>query len=929
MKKFSSFLVHSISSFLLALIAISGLTIYSPLNLAAKVQTQPSSGVDIPYEKHILPNGLTVILHEDHKAPIVAFNIWYHVGSKDEKAGKTGFAHLFEHLMFNGSEHYNDDYFKPLQEVGATDLNGTTNEDRTNYFETVPVSSLDLVLWLESDRMGFLKGAINQAKLDEQRGVVQNELRQYANEPYAVTEELIARAVFPAGHPYSWTVGGSIEDLNRASIEDVHNWFSTYYGPNNAVIVISGDIKPAEVLAKVNKYFGQIPPSPPVARQSAWVAKRSGQHRQQVQDRVPQARLYKIWNIPQWGTAEADYLDLASSILGDGKTSRLYKRLVYDDQLADSVSVVVDLREIAGLFYIIADAKPGVELSQVEKAIDEELARFLESGPKPEELERVRTGYLTSFIKGVEKVGGFSGKADILARGQVFTGQPDYYQENLRHVREASLENIKETAKKWLSDGVYVLEVLPYPQLSTIKSDVNRQKLPEPGTPPAAKFPKIEKTTLSNGLKLILAERHSIPYVEMSLIVDAGYAADQFALPGTASLAMQMLDEGTEKRSSLEISEQLALLGAELQTGSGLDFSYVNLGVLKDKLSPALDIYSDLILHPSFPQADFERIKKIQLARIQQEKFSPVGLAIRVLPGLIYGENHAYGQPLTGSGYEATVSQIKRDDLVKYHQTWFKPNHSTLIIVGDVTMMDIKPEIEKIFKSWKAGDVPKKNITKVPLKKQPGIYLLDRPDAPQSVVMAGLPAPSSSDPEALAIDLMNFIFGGDFVSRINLNLREDKHWSYGVFSTLVEARGQRPFLVIAPVQADKTKETIEEILAEMKGISGNKPITNNEYLNAKNSRVNQLPSLWETMAGVENSLVELVNFSLPDDYFEKYPARINQLKIEDLNRAAKSVLHPESLVWLVVGDRAKLEKSLRELGFGPIYYLDRDGQPIK
>ena len=929
MKKFMGGDSPSVSSFLAALFVFLSFIILFLGSARTELEAQATGEIDIPYEKHVLPNGLTVILHEDHKAPIVAFNIWYHIGSKDEKPGKTGFAHLFEHLMFNGSEHYDDDYFKPLQKVGATDLNGTTNEDRTNYFETIPVSSLDLVLWLESDRMGFLKGAINQAKLDEQRGVVQNELRQYANEPYAVTEELIARAVFPAGHPYSWTVGGSIEDLDKASIEDVHNWFSTYYGPNNAVIVISGDIKPAEVLAKVNKYFGSIPPSPPIARQSAWVAKRSGEHRQQVQDRVPQARLYKIWNIPHWGTDEADYLDLASSILGEGKNSRLYKRLVYDDQLADSVSAMVDLREIAGLFYIVADAKPGVELSRVEKAIDEELARFLELGPKPEELERVRTGYLTNFIKGLEKVGGFSGKADILARAETFTGRPDYYKENLRHVRQASPEIIKETARKWLSDGVYALEVLPYPQLSTIKTDIDRQKLPEPGQPPTPAFPRIEKATLSNGLKLILAERHSIPYVEMILIIDAGYAADQFALPGTSSLAMQMLDEGTKKRSSLEISEQLALLGAELRAGSALDFSFVSLGVLKDKLTPALDIYSDIILHPAFPEADFRRIQKIQLARIQQEKFSPVGLAIRILPGLIYGQNHAYGHPLTGSGYEAMVSQLKREDLVKYHQTWFKPNHATLIIVGDVTMKEVKPEVEKVFKNWIAGDVPKKNIAKVPLRKQPAIYLLDRPEAPQSVVIAGLPAPSSSDPEALAIDLMNFVLGGDFVSRLNMNIREDKHWSYGVFSTLIEARGQRPFLVVAPVQADKTKETIEEILAEIKGLLTDKPVSNDEYQNARSSRINQLPGLWETMAGVENSLVELVNFNLPDDYFEKYPARIKGLKSEDLNRAARQVLHPESLIWVVVGDRSKLEKSLKELGLGEIYFLDADGHLIK
>jgi len=913
----------------IAISLIMALLLLSSLNLNPGLVAQSKDEIDIPYEKHVLPNGLTVILHEDHKAPIVAFNIWYHVGSKNERPGKTGFAHLFEHLMFNGSEHYNDDYFKPLQKVGATDLNGTTNEDRTNYFENVPVSALDLVLWLESDRMGYLKGAIDQAKLDEQRGVVQNELRQYLNEPFGITEELIAKGTFPAGHPYSWTVGGSIEDLEAASLKDVHGWFSTYYGPNNAVVVIAGDIKPKEVLEKVKNYFGSIPASPPIARHSVWIAKRTGEHRQEVQDRVSQARIYKIWNVPQWGTTEADYLDLASRILGQGKNSRLYKRLVYDDQTASMVSAFVDLREIAGLFYIMADAKPGIELSALEKAIDEELTRFLKDGPEPKELERVKTTLVTDFITGVERIGGFGGKSDILARSQTFAGSPDRYKQSLKRVKEATVQNIKDVSNKWLSDGVYVLEVHPYPQLSAENSVVDRTKLPETGTPPTARFPEIQRATLTNGLKIVLAERHNIPYVRMNLLIDAGYASDQFGLPGTASLAMQMLDEGTAKRTSLEISEELALLGAEVNAGSILDLSFVSLGVLREKLDPALEIYADIILNPAFPEADFQRLQKIQLAQIQQEKFSPVGLAIRVLPKLIYGENHAYSNPLTGSGYEATVSKIKREDLIKFHRTWFKPNHSTLLVVGDITMAEVKPRLEKIFKSWPPGEIPAKNIKRVSLRSEPAIYLLDKPDAPQSMVMAGSPAPSSSDPEALAIDLMNFILGGDFVSRINMNIRENKHWSYGAFSVLVDARGQRPFVVVAPVQSDKTKETIQEIQAEIEGVLGKKPITTDEYLNAKSSKVNQLPGFWETMASVESSLMEMVNFKLPDDYFQKYPARVNQLKIEELNKAAGSVLHPESLVWVIVGDRAKIEKSLKELGIGEIYYLDGDGNPIK
>lgn len=896
--------------------------------IAAAPLSAAADKIDIPYQKFVLDNGLTLIVHEDHKAPIVAFNVWYHVGSKNEKPGKTGFAHLFEHLMFNGSENYNDDYFKPMQKIGATDINGTTNEDRTNYFENVPTSALDLVLWMESDRMGHLKGAISQAKLDEQRGVVQNELRQGLNEPFGITEELIVKGTYPPGHPYSWSVGGSIEDLDNTKLDDVQKWFSTYYGPNNAVVAIAGDIDAKTALEKVKKYFGDIPPSPPISRHSSWVAKRTGAHRENVQDRVSQSRIYKIWNIPGWGTGCADNLRLASSILSDGKTSRLYKRLVYDDQIATSVNAFVDRREIGGLFWIQADAKPGVELSLVEKAIDEELARFLAEGPTEMELERVKIQARARFVRGIERIGGFGGKSDILASSQIYSGSPDAYKTTLKHFDEATAQSVKETAVSWLSDGVYILEVHPYPQIAAGKSDVDRKKMPEAGAPPVAKFPAIERTTLTNGLKIMLAERHSIPVVAFSLMLDAGYAADQFGVPGTATLAMSMIDEGTAKRTSLQISEELAMLGAELGAGSNLDTSFVNLTTLKDKLDPALDIYADVILNPAFPESDFQRMQKIQIAQIAQEKDSPFGMVLRVFPRLIFGAGHPYASPFTGSGYEATVAKLTRNDLVKFHQTWFKPGNATLIVVGDTTLADITPRLEKLFKGWQGGKVPAKNIAAVALEPKSVVYILDKPDAPQSMVIGGHPAPSSADPENIAIDTMNTILGGDFVSRINMNIREDKHWSYGAQSALVDARGQRPFLVLAPVQSDKTKETMVEIKGELEGILGKKPITPDEYNTVKTSKILQLPGQWETMNAVRNSLIEIVQFGLPDDYYQKYPARVQKLSMEDLGKAAKATIHPESVIWVVVGDRAKIEPKIRELGFAEIHIIDGDGNII-
>jgi len=896
---------------------------------AGMVALLQAQEIEIPYQKFVLDNGLTVIIHEDHKAPIVAFNVWYHVGSKNEKPGKTGFAHLFEHLMFNGSEHHNDDYFKPMEKIGATDLNGTTNEDRTNYFENVPVSAFDVALWMESDRMGHLLGAIDQGKLDEQRGVVQNEKRQYENEPYSLVEELVAKNCFPAGHPYSWTVIGSMEDLDAAKLEDVHEWFKSYYGPNNAVIAIAGDVNTQAALEKVKSYFGNIPAGPPITKYEAFTAKRAGSARQVAQDRVPQARIYKIWNMPAWGTKCADNLDLISDILASGKTSRFYKRLVYEDQIATEVSAYVDTREIAGLFTVYATAKPGEDLKKVEKALDEELAKFIAEGPTETELQRVKAQYLANFVRGSERIGGFGGKSDILIRNEVFGGTPDYYKTTLQHVNGATAADLRDTAKEWLSDGVYILEVHPYPSYAAGESTVDRSKVPEPGAPPVVAFPAIQRATLSNGLKVVLAERHNVPLVNMNLLVDAGYAADQGALLGTAGLAMDMMDEGTKSRNALEISEQLALLGARLGTGSGLDASMVSLSTLKANLDAALEIYADVVLNPSFPEKEMTRLKRQMLARIQQEKASPVTMAVRLLPGLLYGEGHAYAIPLTGTGTEESVGKMTVQDLAKFHQTWFKPGNATLVIVGDTRLAEITPKLEKVFAAWKKGAVPKKNVATVAHKAKSVLYLIDKPQAPQSMVMAGHVAPPKSDADDIAMNMMNNILGGTFTSRINMNIREEKHWSYGARSMLIDARGQRPFIAYAPVQGDKTKETVQEIYRELKEILGARPATQEELDKIQKNEILGLPGTWETIGAVGGSLADIVTYGLPDTYFKSYPDKVRGLKLGDISSAAAKTLHPDQLVWIVVGDRAKVEPTLKELGWGEIRVIDVDGHPVQ
>jgi zinc protease len=897
------------------------------LFLAAAAFAQ-TAGIDIPYKKFVLDNGLTVIVHEDHKAPIVAINIWYHVGSKNEKLGKTGFAHLFEHLMFGGSENFHGRYIDAMERVGATDLNGTTNNDRTNYFEDVPTSAVDYALFLESDRMGHLLGSFDQKTLDLQRGVVQNEKRQGENQPYGVTEQLLTENTYPVGHPYSWTVIGSMDDLNAASINDVKDWFRTYYGPSNAVLVLAGDIDFNTAKAKVEKYFGDIPAGPPIGKQEVWVAKMTGAHRGTVQDRVPQARIYKVWNIPPFGAADADYLGLVANCLTEGKVSRLYKRLVYDDQIATDVRAEIDDREIGSQFDITGTARPGQDLATVEKAIDEEIARFLESGPTPEELQRVKTEYVARFVRGVDRIGGFGGKSDVLAHGQAFLGDPDFYKTQLQRVQAATTEDLKAAARRWLSDGVYALEVHPYPDYKTTSVSADRSKLPEPGTPPELKLPKLQRATLSNGLKVILAERHEIPVADFWLQLDAGYAADQFASPGTASMTTALLDGGTAKRTALEISGQEALLGAQLRAYSNLDTSTVFLSALKSNLDRSLELYADVILHPAFPQSDFLRLQKQRIAGIQREKVTPIPMALRVFPGLLYGSGHAYGNPLTGSGTEASVSKLTRDDLVKFHDTWFKPNDATLIVVGDTTLAELTPKLEKLLDGWKSGPVPTKNIAAVEYRPKPVVYLLDRPGALQSLILAGEIAPPKNNPNEIAVEAMNDILGGAFGARINMNLREDKHWSYGASSFLYDARGQRPFVVFAPVQTDKTKESLAEIDKELRGILTTKPPTADELAKVQANETLSLPGSRETISEVGNSITELVEFGLPDDYYDKYAGRVRALTIADMQAQAKSVVRPDNLVWVVVGDRAKIEAGVRELNLGELKFLDADGKPI-
>jgi|TARA_B100001250_G_scaffold298520_1_gene260079 zinc protease len=883
-----------------------------------------NTDLEISYEQFVLDNGLRVVVHEDRKAPIIATNIWYHVGSMNEEEGKTGFAHLFEHLMFNGSENNNDEFFGPLQKVGATSYNGTTNTDRTNYYQTVPTTAIDLILWLESDRMGHLLGAIDQEKLDEQRGVVQNEKRQREGQPYGKAFDYITTNVFPKGHPYSWSVIGSMEDLNSATLEDVQNWFNKYYGPNNATIVLAGDIDAKTAREKVEKYFGHIPPGPPIERFETWIPSLSHDRKMVVEDRVPQARIYRTWPSPEWGNPESDLLEVAGLILGEGTTSRLHQRLVYQEQIATDAGTYAMADEIAGGFLIWATAREGESLEKINSIIQEEIEIFLEKGPTSDELLRAKTNIRSDFIRTIERV---TGKASVLAENTVYGNSPDSYKSSLERIEKATKEDLIYISNKWLSESSFTLEITPYDQklISSNTDKADRSSLPYPEKYPEANFPKFETSQLNNGLNLILVERSSVPLIQFSLQFDAGYAADQFGKLGRTSLSMNLLDQGTINRNATEISTELERLGAVIEAGSNLDYSYVNLSALKNNLVPSLEIYSDIILNPSFSEEEIDRQKQLMLSKIRQEQSTPSSMAQRVFPKLLFGENHPYSLPMTGSGNENSIGEIKKLDLEGFHKTWLRPNNATLIIAGDISMEEIKPKLEELFTNWSTKEIPEKIISNVSLPEEANIYLIDRPGADQSYIFTGHIFPPKSNDLEESLQAMNDNLGGSFTSRINMNLREDKGWSYGIRSVILETTNQRPFITYGSVQTDKTSEALKEMDIEIQAILNDKPVTEEEVNSSKSRSTLSLPSRWETNRSIVNDIARMIRFNLPDNYWNEYENLVNSINVESVNEAAQKILSPDNLTWVIVGDLSLIENNIRNLNLGKVSLIDTEG----
>jgi zinc protease len=889
--------------------------------------------VDIPYTKFTLDNGLTVLVHEDHKAPVVAVSVWYNVGSKDEPAGKTGFAHLFEHLMFGGSENAPGSYFTPMRNMGATDMNGTTWFDRTNYFETVPTPALEQALFMESDRMGYMLGAISQETLDLQRGVVQNEKRQGDNQPYGLNQYKQLEALFPEGHPYRHSTIGSMADLDAASMQTVRDWFTSNYGPNNAVLVLAGDITPAKARELTDKYFGPIAKGPVNTPAQAPVPTLSAPVNETTHDRVSNAQVEISWVVPGMLDADSVPLSVGASVLGGLASSRLDNELVRGDQSAVSVSASNGAYHRVGIFEISATVKPGEDPAAVEARTREILNGLIANGPTQDEINRVVTQYASRRIQGLEQVGGFGGKATALAEGQLYAGDPEHYKKELAAYAAVTPAQVQAAMQKWLTRPAYTLTTLvgereAYAEAAEAPSGANhtpapeiqrvaRMAKPEIGQVANVDFPAVERTRLSNGMEVIYAQRDAVPATKIAIDFDAGLAADDRAKLGLQTLMLDLMDEGTRTLNATQLAEAQEALGASITTGATMDRSVVQLSAVTPNLKPSVDLLADVVRNPAFASAELERLRATRLSRIAAERTQPAALASRALPELMYGADSPYGRPFSGNGDETSVKAITEADIRTDYARWIRPDNGKIFVVSDRPLSEITPILNASFGQWvpPASAKAVKDFSAPLPAATPKIVLIDRPQSPQSYIMGGEVLAASGTDDLLMLNAANNVLGNDFLSRINSDLRETKSWSYGVNASVAGFAGRVPYLVTAPVQADKTGPAIEALNLQFNDfLKGGKGVTPAELERTINGNTRRLAGSYETSAAVLGALRSNDLLGRPDDYPETIAARTNALTAAQLDEAAKAAIDPSRFVWVVVGDASVVKPQLDALG---------------
>ena len=882
----------------------------------------------ISFEKLTLPNGLDVILHQDHSLPLVAVNVWYHVGSKNEEPGKTGFAHLFEHIMFEGSKHHNRSHFEPLQKVGAS-INGSTTPDRTNYWENLPSNYLELALWLEADRMGFLLDALDQQRFDIQRDVVKNERRQsYENRPYGMAGLRLQEAAYPLPHPYHWPTIGFHEDLDAATLEDVKAFFLRFYGPSNASLAIAGDFQMDETVKMVDRYFGDLAPGPAIPRAGRIDSPLQGRVDLTLYDRVLLPRLHQVWpTVPRFHPDEAA-LSILATILGDGKSSRLHRALVYEGRIAQGVDVHNGPAEISGDFELEVTAALGHTAREVEEAALAEIEAIRRQPPTAAEMARAKNRFEWRHVRQMVNIGGFGGRANRLNSFNVFAGDPGMVNRDLERYMSVQPEDVSRVASEYLGERHVRLDVLPEPTLSHSSQAIDRSIQPPPTALGTFIPPVPQRQRLANGMELLVVEKRSIPVVAFGLMLKTGAAMDPVALPGLASLTTAMLQEGTTTRSSSDIADEFEFIGSHLAAATGREQTEMAVETLSRHWPKALEVMSDLLQNPTFPEGELERLRNERVTALRRVKDDPAAVAGRVTPPLLYGRESVYGHPSTGT--EEALESLTRDDLVGHFQSNYGPENATLVVVGDVSMEEVVKLTEEHLGGWKGngpGHGDRVEEGSLPDIEATTLYLLDKPRAAQSVIRVGHVGVQRHHPDFFPLSLLNLLFGGQFSGRLNMNLREDKGYSYGYRSWIEWHTHSSLMLAGGAVQTSVTKEAVVETLQEFKDISGVRPISEEEFQAAKASELLQFPSSFETPGQVMDRLTQLVSADLPHDYYQTFTDNVEAVSLSDVQRVAQEHVKSDRLVLLVVGDRSVVEPGLRELGL-PLRLIDHEGREV-
>ncbi|MGX7896702.1 M16 family metallopeptidase [Tsuneonella sp. HG222] len=922
----------------------------APAAPAAQAAVAPLSQlvaqVDIPYETFTLANGLRVIVHTDRKAPVVGVTTYYRVGSKHEPRGKTGFAHLYEHLFFGGSENL-PNFDIPLEGAGSTPTNGSTSFDRTNYVETVPTGALELALFAESDRMGHLLGALSQDKLDKQRSVVKNEKRDGDNQPYGLAEYKFSEALFPVGHPYRHNPIGSTADLDAATLGNVRDWYRDNYGPNNAILALTGDIDVATARPLVEKWFGHIARGPQLSNRPAGPVALSAPVREEMTDQVPVTRIYRTWSGPGLNDPDAPALSMGMYVLGGLGSSRLDNALVRGNQSAVSVTASAMTMEDVAWLQAVMDVKPGVDLAQAERDFGAVIDRLVTEGPTADELRRAATRVVSAEIGSLEVVGDMGGKGATLAEGLLYSGDAGRYRKDLQAYAALTPADVRAALQRWLTRPAHTLVVKPGERTESGEAmggwgDEGSVAAPPPDpkapvaaveqgprreAPPVAPvgelaFPAVETATLSNGIPVRLARRSAIPKLSLALTFDAGEAADGAARAGTQSLMMDLLEEGTTSRDAEAIAIEQERLGASIVASTGVDESTVSLTALTANLAPSLDLLADMVRNPAFAADVVARVKDQRLAEIAQEQSDPGSIASRAVGPLVFGPGHPYGS-VGSSGLASAIEPLTPADIRTEHDRWLRPDNVAITAVGDVSLAALLPALEAAFGDWRAPTAarPAKNLAAAIPPATNRLVVIDRPNAPQSVILMARAMPLTGRQSGLeALTLANEVAGGGFLSRLMSDLREEKGWTYGLASRMTADVGPRTLYVYAPVQADRTADSIRAIQGNLRDFStGARGVESGELLRVTDGNVRGLPNSYQTNGQVLGALLANRRLGRADDYQRSLPGIYRSIDAAQIDAMAARYLSPADMVIIVVGDRKAIEGQLATLGL-PVEY---------